>query len=129
VNLTKVSLVFISYSYIFPFFSYNLAMNEEIINLIEPTPKLHSQKCKYISLLLRIVLQYSIYLLTVGVWYFYDYFIAGATLLLSFIIIGILRAKLRNSVIPLTQREYYYSDAAIADWYSAKYLCVEESRS
>ncbi|MEN4052446.1 MULTISPECIES: hypothetical protein [Sulfurimonas] len=101
-------------------------MNKEYINLIEPTPKLHSKKCKLIALLLRIFLQYAIYPFGLAVWYFYDYFIAGAAFLLGFIIIGIIRAKLRNSVIPLTQREYHYSDAAIADWYSAKILCMEE---
>ena len=101
-------------------------MNENYINLIEPTPKLHSQKCKALSLLIRLFLQFGIYPVALLVWYYYDYFIAGATLLLGFIIIGIIRAKLRNSVIPLMQREYHYSDAAIADWYSAKILCLEE---
>jgi hypothetical protein len=101
-------------------------MNENYIDLIEPTPKLHSQKCRAIAFVLRILLQYSIYPVTLVVWYIYDYFIAGATLLLLFIIVGIIRAKLRNSVIPLTQREYHYTDAAIADWYSAKILCMEE---
>jgi hypothetical protein len=70
-------------------------------------------------------LQYSLYAVVLIIWYYYDYFIAGAALLLGFIIIGIIRAKLRNSVIPLTQREYHYSDAAIAEWYSAKILCME----
>ena len=101
-------------------------MNENYINLIEPTPKLHSKKCKALSLLIRLFLQFGIYPVTLLVWYTYDYFIAGATLLLGFIVIGIIRAKFRNSVIPLTQREYHYSDAAIADWYSAKILCLEE---
>jgi hypothetical protein len=99
-------------------------MNEEYINLIEPTPKLHAKKCKMISLSIRIFLQYALYPFTLFMWYFYDYFIAGAAFLLGFIIIGIIRAKLRNSVIPLTQREYHYTDAAIADWYTAKILCL-----
>jgi len=100
-------------------------MNEEYINLIEPTPKLHSKRCRLIALLLRLFLQYSLYAVVLIIWYYYDYFIAGAALLLGFIVIGIIRAKLRNSVIPLTQREYHYSDAAIAEWYSAKILCME----
>jgi hypothetical protein len=101
-------------------------MNEEYINLIEPTPKLHSKKCRFIALSIRIFLQYAIYLFALLIWYFYDYFIAGAAFLLGFIIIGIIRSKLRNSVIPSTQREYHYSDAAIADWYSAKIICLGE---
>jgi hypothetical protein len=103
-------------------------MNEEYINLIEPTPKLHSRRCKLLALAIKLFLQYSVYFATVVAWYLYDYFIAGATLLLSFIVVGIIRAKLRNSVIPLTQREYQYNDAAIADWYSAKILCMEPSK-
>jgi hypothetical protein len=102
-------------------------MNNEYIDLIEPTPKLKSTKCKFIALALQLFLQYSIYLIVIGAWYFYDYFVAGATLLLSFIIIGIIRAKLRNSVIPPNQREYQYNDAAIATWYSAKHICIGES--
>jgi len=39
---------------------------------------------------------------------------------------GIIRSKLRNSVIPLTQQEYHYNDEAIANWYTAKRLCFGE---
>lgn len=60
-------------------------------------------------------------------WYFYDYFIAGAILLLSFIIMGIIRSKLRNSAIPPSQREYHYNDKGIADWFVARELCQDDS--
>jgi hypothetical protein len=103
-------------------------MNEEYINLIEPTPKLHSRKCRVLAFTLKLFLQYSVYIATAVAWYLYDYFIGGATLLLSFIIVGIIRAKLRNSAIPLTQREYHYSDEAIANWYSARILCIGEDK-
>jgi len=98
-------------------------MQTDYIDLIEPTPKLHSKKCKLISLFIRIFLQYAIYAISLLTWFLYDYFIAGAVLLLSFIIMGIVRSKLRNSVIPFTQREYQYSDQGIADWYTAKEIC------
>jgi hypothetical protein len=102
-------------------------MNDsDYINLIEPTPKLHSKKCRTIALLLRLFLQFATPLSALVAWYFYDYFVAGATLLLSFIIMGIVRAKLRNSVIPLTQQEYHYNDDGIANWYTAKRLCIGE---
>lgn len=99
-------------------------MNEDFLEMIEPTPKLISKKCKLISLILRIFLQFSIYILTVTSWLVYDYFIAFFTFILSFIIIGIIRSKLRNSVIPFKQREYQYSDKAIADWYTSKEFCL-----
>ena len=49
--------------------------------------------------------------------------------MLSFVIVGIIRAKLRNSVIPVKQREYQYNDKGIADWYAARAICFEEINS
>jgi len=100
-------------------------MENDYIDLIEPTPKLHSKKCKFISFVLRVFLQFSTFLSSLIAWYVYDYFIAMLTLVLSFIIMGIIRSKLRNAVIPLNQREYQYNDKGIADWYTAKELCFE----
>jgi len=100
-------------------------MQNDYIDLIEPTPKLHSQKCKLLSLLLRLFLQFTTFIVGLITWYIYDYFMAIAALLLSFIIMGIVRSKLRNTVIPPKQREYQYNDQGIADWYTAKELCYE----
>ena len=98
-------------------------MQTDFIDMIEPTPKLHTKKCKLIALALRLVLQYTTITIALITWYFYDYFIAIAALLLSFIIMGIIRSKLRNAVIPPSQREYHYNDKGIADWFSAKEIC------
>ena len=100
-------------------------MQNDYIDLIEPTPKLHSKKCKLISLFLRLFLQFTTIIVSLITWYLYDYFMAIAALLLSFIIMGIVRSKLRNTVIPPNQREYQYNDKGIADWYTAKELCYE----
>ena len=100
-------------------------MQNDYIDLIEPTPKSHSKKCKLISLLLRLFLQFTTIIVGLITWYLYDYFMAIAALLLSFIIMGIVRSKLRNTVIPPNQREYQYNDKGIADWYTAKELCYE----
>ncbi len=100
-------------------------MQNDFIEMIEPTPKLNSKKCKLIALLLRVFLQFTTFIASLLAWYLFDYFIAILTLVLSFIIIGIIRSKLRNAVIPLKQREYQYNDQGIADWYTAKELCYE----
>lgn len=100
-------------------------MQADIIDFIEPTPKLKTKKCKTISFLIRIFLQFSIYPITLIVWWMYDYFIAAIALVLSYVIVGIIRAKLRNGAIPLKQQEYQYTDKAIADWYTARELCFE----
>lgn len=100
-------------------------MQNDYIDLIEPTPKLHSKKCKLISFILRMFLQFTTFVVSLFAWYLYDYFIALLTLVLTFIIMGIIRSKLRNTVIPPNQREYQYNDKGIADWYTAKELCYE----
>ena len=100
-------------------------MQNDYIDLIEPTPELHSTKCKVISFILKIFLQFTTVAVGLITWYLYDYFIAIASLLVSFIIMGIIRSKLRNSVIPPKQREYQYNDKGIADWYTARELCYE----
>jgi len=100
-------------------------MQTDYIDLIEPTPKLHTQKCKIISLIVRIFLQFTTFITAFIAWFLYDYFIAGATLLLTFIIMGIVRSKIRNAVIPPKQREYQYNDQGIADWFVARELCIE----
>ncbi len=102
-------------------------MKTDYIDLIEPTPKLHSKKCKLTAFGIKLLLQYSSYIAAFTAWYLYDYFIAGATLLISFIVVGIVRSKMRNSVIPLHQREYHYNDEGIAAWFTAKELCFEAS--
>jgi hypothetical protein len=101
-------------------------MQTDYIDLIKPTPKLNSKKCKALSFLLKIFLQYFIYLATFVAWYVSDYFIALLTLVLSYIIIGIIRSKLRNISIPINQQEYQYNDQGIADWFIAQEICLEE---
>jgi len=100
-------------------------MQNDFIDMIEPTPKIYSKKCKTISFLIKIFLQTSTYISGLIAWYLSDYFIAGATFILTFIIMGIVRSKIRNSVIPPKQSEYQYSDQGIADWYTARELCIE----
>ena len=80
-------------------------MQTDFIDLIEPTPKLHSKRCRVAAFILRVFLQFTTFIVSLLAWYFYDYFIALLTLVLSFIIMGIIRSKLRNSVIPpITKR-------------------------
>jgi len=102
-------------------------MQTDYIDMIEATPILHSKKCKFIAFLIKILLQYTTIVIGITAWYFYDYFIAGALLLLSFIIMGIIRSKLRNSAIPPSQREYQYNDKGIADWFVSQELCSNDA--
>jgi len=101
-------------------------MQTDYINMIEPTPKFKSKRCKTISFFIKIFLQYATPLSALIAWYIYDYFIAGAVLILTFIIMGIIRSKIRNSSIPINQREYQYNDKGIADWFTSLEFCIEE---
>jgi hypothetical protein len=98
-------------------------MQTDYIEEIQPTPKLQSKKCRFIAFLLGLFLNTTSIIISLFSWYFYDIFVGFATLLVTFIIMGIVRSKLRNSSIPLSQNEHYYSDMEIAKWYSAKELC------
>jgi hypothetical protein len=100
-------------------------MRNETLEIIKPTPVLHSKKCKITAFIIKILLQFSTPLAAFIAWYLYDYFVAGATLLIAFLIMGIIRSKMRNSVIPPNQREYHYTDEGIAVWFTAKELCIE----
>jgi len=74
---------------------------------------------------IRILLSYGVWIVAASLWYSYDLFFAVAGLLITFVVLGIVRSKLRNSVIPQPQQEYQYSDMAIAEWYVAKRLCFD----
>ncbi len=99
-------------------------MENNTIEMMEPTPKLYTKKCKVLSFTIWLFLKFTTYITTLIAWYVYDYFIAFFVLILTFIVMGIIRSKLRNIAIPLKQQEYYYSDKSIADWYCAREICV-----
>ena len=102
-------------------------MQTDFINQIEPTPKLTTKRCKLISFLLRLFFQFTSFITGAILWYLYDYFIGIAAFLLSYLVVGIIKSKLRNSVIPKKQQEYNYTDQGVADWYTARVLCIELS--
>ncbi len=104
-------------------------MDNNYINMIESAPKLKSKKCKLIALFINLSLKYSAYVSTLIFWILYDYFIAFFALIFSFLIVGIIRAKIRNIAIPLTQQEYPYTDKGIADWYTAQEICNDALES
>lgn len=99
-------------------------MKNDTIDMIEPTPKLYTKKCRILSYIVWLFLKFTTYIATLITWYIYDYFIAFFVLVLSFIVMGIIRSKLRNIAIPQKQQEYSYTDKAIADWYCAREICI-----
>lgn len=99
-------------------------MHDDVIEQIEPTPELKKKECRFTALLITLGLKFGSFGIAGTVWYLYDLFFAVGALLISYLIIGIIRSKLRNSAIPRTQQEFQYSDSAIAAWYvSRRLLC------
>jgi len=94
------------------------------IPMIEPTPEIKNHRCKMMAYVIAASLSYGTWVIAALLWYKYDLFFAVAGLLISYVVLGIIRSKVRNSVIPLTQQEYQYTDMAIASWYVAKRLCL-----
>ena len=95
------------------------------IPMLEPTPEPAKPLCRMAARLLGWLLSYGTFLLAAAAWYVYDWFYALAALLLGFVVFGILRAKIRNSSIPMMQQEYQYTDQAIAKWFVVRRLLCD----
>ncbi len=100
----------------------------EFIPEIEPTPTFKSKKCQWLVTLLAYKLTFMPIILTLLVLIVVDYFYAIATLLISYLITGIVRSYMRNNSIPKKQLEYSYNDKAIAAWYLYRTYCFGEQR-
>lgn len=98
-------------------------MQEDTLVLFEPVPILSTKKCKLLAFLLKIVLQYTVFAVALLVWYKLDILLSFFSLVLTFIIMGIIRSKLRNDSIPTNQREFHYNDGEIARWFLSKQVC------
>lgn len=92
---------------------------------IDPTPTLPTKKCRILARLLGWILSYGYFAVALIVWWKLDWFFAIAIVLLGFILMGIVRSKLRNDSIPPAQREYAYDDYAIASWYLSRNHCFQ----
>jgi hypothetical protein len=100
-----------------------MTQERQSVDEFKTPPQLQKSSCKLMAICLRLFLQFFSAIATIVAWYIYGYFAAAATLALSFIFMGIIRSKLKNSVIPPQQLEHIYTDKEIAHWYIAKRIC------
>ena len=100
--------------------------NDDYIELIEPTPKLKTKRCRVLARSIAAALFVTPLIVALILWYNYDLFIGIVGLGIAYLVIGIVRSKLRTLSIPPHQLEYNYTDSAIAAWFAAKRLCYEE---
>jgi len=99
--------------------------NDDYIDLIQAplTPK--TRKCKLLVQLLALFLTYAPFLIAGLFFIYFDLFIGIISLIFSYIVIGIIRSKIRIISIPPAQLEYTYDDYTIASWYLLKHYCYE----
>jgi hypothetical protein len=98
-------------------------MENEVIDMIKPTPKLKTKKCNILMYLLYFFLKSFTIGIMLIVYIKYDWFWSFISFLFAYIIIGIIKSKLRIMSIPFNQLEYNYTDKEIATWYIFKHLC------
>ena len=102
---------------------YNCTMQNDFIPEIEPTPVFTTKPCAFLVHIIGFSLTYMPFLSAVPIALNADYFFAAATLLLGYLISGIIRSYMRNNSIPKKQQEYSYSDKAIASWFLYRTYC------
>lgn len=98
-------------------------MQNDFIPEIEPTPVFTSKQCKALVHIIAFKLTYMPVILTLLIALSVDYFYAVATLLITYLVTGIVRSYMRNNSIPKKQQEYSYSDKAIASWFLYRTYC------
>ncbi len=101
---------------------------KEIVEFIQPTPKPKSKKCAFLINIVAFLLRFSALLVMIGVFFLFNwnFMYAITSFFLSYIVVGIIRAKMRQLAIPPQQLELNYNDKAIAAWYLLKFYCFEE---
>ncbi|MGD9969396.1 MAG: hypothetical protein AB7S65_02995 [Sulfuricurvum sp.] len=91
---------------------------------IDPTPSLPTRQCRILARIVAFFLRFGNLIAAAAVWWMSDWFFGIGTFLLGFIVMGILRSKMRNDSIPPAQREFPYNDYAIASWYLFANYCI-----
>jgi len=98
-------------------------MNNEIIEPIQEVPTLKTSLCKTYALILYLCIRYISIVIALYIWYQYHLFYAFGALFMGFLIMGILKAKMRDSAIPQKQHERNYTDKELAIWFMYKEVC------
>lgn len=88
-----------------------------------PQPLLPKKYCRVYAKIIGYLLSYGYIAIGALIWIKSDWFIAFGSLLLSFIITGIIKSKLRQISIPPELLEFHYNDYEIAAWYLLTHHC------
>jgi len=88
----------------------------DTIELFEPIPKLRTRKEKLYARLIALGLSYGYIILALLVWTQSNWYIALSTLLLAFLVTGIISSKLLHLYVPRKQHEFTYGTQELAAW-------------
>lgn len=94
----------------------------EVVHIVE-LPSLPTKRCRLMATIGGLALSYGHYIISILIYLNSDLFIAIGSLLLGFIILGIIGSKLRNISIPISNLEFSYTDKEIVTWYLLRYVC------
>lgn len=93
---------------------------------IEVLPEIKSFKCKSLAYLIYFALSYFPIIFGMIIGYSYNDIFIGFTSFIAFMLAsGIIGSKLSDEAIPLTQREFEYSNLDIAKWFVIRVLICE----
>ncbi len=93
----------------------------ETLELFEAVPIMHSNKEKLLTFLIRMMLSFGHIIIALLVWIDTSWYIALSTLLLGYLVMGIVSSKIVHFYIPARQREFNYSNKELAAWIIAYY--------
>lgn len=93
---------------------------------IEVLPEIKTLKCKLLVYLIHFSLSYLPIILGTIIGYYYSDVFIGFTSFIAFMLAsGIVGSKLSDEAIPLSQREFEYSNLDIAKWFVIRVLICE----
>ena len=98
----------------------------DTIELFEAVPPLQTKQEKFYAALMSFGLSYGYFLLALIVWWQSSWYMALSTLLLAYLLTGIISSKLLHMYVPHKQHEFSYSSKDLAAWVIDYYRLKED---
>lgn len=95
---------------------------EEEPQIIENPPEPTNFTCKALVYVVVALLYGFPFILAIFGWIRYDLFIAFCFLCFGYLANGVIHSKIRQTSVPLDQRETSFSSLEISKWFVARYL-------
>ena len=100
---------------------------QDTIELFEKVPQLNTRQERIYATLISFTLSFGYYLIALVVWSQSSWYIALSTLLLAYLLTGIISSKLLHAYVPHKQQELSYSNKDLAAWIIDYYRFEEDT--